>query len=306
MNPIKKAVFKVLSTAVINVKTHYKLYRSIIIAANPYIKPLYNALDYKMMVTGREIPVRVFRPKKEGSAKVLIFFHGGGWVTGNIDTYTHICANMAKQTGHTVVSVNYRLAPENPFPAGLEDCYYVTREIMINPCIVNCQFKDITIIGDSAGGNLAAALALMAKQKGEFMPRRQILLYPATHFDHSEASPFQSVRDYGKEYLLTAERIETYMQLYTQNEKNRHNPLVAPLLAPDLSHQPKTLIITAECDPLRDEGEAYGKKLREAGNDVRIIRIAEALHGFLILPRHSKTVRTCYAHINRFLNDYET
>lgn len=305
MNPIKKAVLKLLSNAVINVKKHYKLYRSLLIAANPYIKPLYNALDEKMMVLDREIPVRVFKPKKNGTGKVLVFFHGGGWVTGNIDTYTNICANMAKVTGHTVVSVNYRLAPENPFPAGLEDCYYVTREIFKNPTIVKCQAEDITLIGDSAGGNLAAVVSLMAREKGEFLPCRQILIYPATHYDHSVNSPFQSVRDYGTDYILTSERIEHYMELYTQNEENRHNPYVAPILAPDLSKQPRTLIITAECDPLRDEGEAYGLKLREFGNDVQIFRISEAVHGFLALPKRSRSVTACYEHINRFLRDAE-
>ena len=153
MNPVTKAVLKVLSSVVINVKKHYKLYRSILIAPFLLVRPIYHALDHKMMVEGREIPVRVFMPQNK-SGKVLIFFHGGGWVTGNIDTYTHVCANMAKQTGHTVISVNYRLAPENPFPAGLEDCYYVTQRILSNPQIVNCKNEDITIIGDSAGGNL--------------------------------------------------------------------------------------------------------------------------------------------------------
>ena len=145
----------------------------------------------------------------------------------------------------------------------------------------------------------------MAKDKGELLPGRQILMYPATHFDHTKNSPFQSVRDYGTDYLLTAERIENYMELYTQNEQTRRSPYVSPLLATDPSNQPKTLIITAKYDPLRDEGEAYGRKLREFGNDVRIHRIDEAIHGFLALPKYAKSVRTCYEHINAFLRDKE-
>lgn len=305
MNPMIKAVLKVLTGAVVSVKKHYKLYRSILIAPYLLIRPIFRALDHKMMVLDREIPVRVFKPQKNRSGKVLIFFHGGGWVTGNIDTYTPICANMAKVTGCTVVSVDYRLAPENPFPAGLEDCYYVTEEILADPCIVDCALGDITLIGDSAGGNLAAAVSLMARDKGTFLPERQILIYPATHYDHSDSSPFQSVHDNGTDYILTAERIEEYMELYTQNEENRRNPYVAPIIAPDLSRQPKTLIITGEFDPLRDEGEAYGIKLREFGNEVRIFRISEAIHGFLSLPKKARSVTQCYGHIMRFLNDEE-
>ena len=306
VNRLDKAILKVLSNAYINIKKHYKLYRKILNVANPYIKPIYHALDRKMMVLDREIPVRVFYPKKKENSNVLIFFHGGGWVTGNIDTYTHICAYMARQTKQTVVSVNYRLAPENPFPAGLEDCYYVTREFFLYPEILGCKKENITLVGDSAGGNLAAVVSQMARDKGEFLPSRQILIYPATYFDHSKNTPYASVREFGSNYILTAERIENYMELYIQNKEDRRNPYVAPILAEDLSNQPKTLIITAEYDPLRDEGEAYGLKLRAFYNQIQIFRIKETIHGFLALPRKSKAVQECYKHINRFLNDEET
>ena len=303
MNQVKKAVLKAASSALANVKKYYKLYRGLLRVANPYFKPIYGALDRKIIILDREIPVRVFRPKKGGLPKAIIFYHGGGWVTGNIDTYTKICAHMAKQTKHTVVSVNYRLAPENPFPAGLEDCYFVTREIFNNPCLVNCALEDITLAGDSAGGNLAAVVSLMARDRGDFKPRRQILIYPATYFDHSEASPFSSVREYGDSYLLTAEKIQNYMELYIRSEADKCHPYVAPILAEDLSDQPKTLIITAEYDPLRDEGEAYGRRLQEFHNDVLISRIEESLHGFLAFPKKSRPVIKCYEIINNFLSD---
>ncbi|SHI09828.1 Acetyl esterase/lipase [Sporobacter termitidis DSM 10068] len=303
MNQFEKAVLKVVSNILANVKKYYKIYRGFLRLANPYFKPIYGALDRKMTVNGREIPVRVFRPKTDGLPKVMIFYHGGGWVTGNIDTYTKICAYMAEQTKHTVVSVNYRLAPENSFPAGLEDCYYVTREIFNDPCLIDCTAEDITLIGDSAGGNLAAVVSLMARDKGEFWPSKQILIYPATYYDHSENSPFPSVREYGSSYLLTAEKIQNYMDLYIRNEEDKLNPYVAPLLADDLSNQPKTLIITAEYDPLRDEGEAYGNRLRDFQNDVCICRIEAALHGFLAFPKRSKSVIKCYESINSFLCD---
>ena len=306
MNPVKKAVLKAASSILANVKKYYKIYRGLLRVANPYFKPIYGGLDRKIMVLDREIPVRVFHPKKDGLAKAIIFYHGGGWVTGDIDTYTKICAHMANRTKHIVVSVNYRLAPENPFPAGLEDCYFVTREIFNDPQLIGCALADITLAGDSAGGNLAAVVSLMARDRGEFSPRRQVLIYPATYYDHSDKSPFSSVREYGDSYLLTAEKIQNYMDLYIRNASDKYNPYVAPILASDLSRQPKTLIITAEYDPLRDEAEAYGKKLREFGNDVTVCRIGEALHGFLAFSKKSRSVIKCYESIHNFLSDDST
>lgn len=287
-----------------DVKKHYKLYRTMMQAVNPYVKPLYHTLDHRILVQGREIPVRVFPSGQNVSCqRLLIFFHGGGWVTGNIDSYTHICAQMAHQTGHTVISVDYRLAPEHPYPAGLEDCYEVTKTIFLNPGLMRCGQRDITLIGDSAGGNLAAAVSLLARDRCLFQPCRQILLYPATYWDHGESAPFASIHENGKDYILTADRIQNYMELYVPREKDRCSPYVAPLLAEDLSNQPKTLILTAEYDPLRDEAEAYGRKLREFGNDVRTVRMKGALHGFLALSRRSGTVKKCYEIIRSFLKE---
>lgn len=305
MNNLKKMALKILSTPHISLKKYYKPYRKLLNILNPPSEPIYKMLDHKIMVEDREIPVRVFIPKANPLPKVLVFFHGGGWVTGNIDSYTNVCANMANQTNHIVVSVDYRLAPENPFPSGLEDCYYVSREIFSRPEILKCRKEDITLIGDSAGGNLAAVVSLMARDLGEFLPKKQILIYPATNYDHSENSPYASVKENGTDYIMTSKRIQDYMDLYVKNEEDRINPYVAPILAKDLSNQPKSLIITAEFDPLRDEGEAYGLKLQEFGNDVEIYRIEDALHGFISNPLSSDDTDKCYEIINLFLNDKE-
>ena len=210
---------------------------------------------------------------------------------------------MAKLTGHVVVSVDYRLAPEHPFPAGLEDCYAVARDIFLDAQLLGVPAESITLIGDSAGGNLAAALSLLARDRGEFLPRRQILLYPATYNDHTARSPFPSVRENGEGYILTAKRIGEYMELYASCGADRKSPYFAPLLAEDLSGQPDTLIITAQYDPLRDEGEAYGKKLLAEGNRVKIHRIGEALHGFITLPPTLRVVKEAYGVINEFLSE---
>ncbi|NTV89524.1 MAG: alpha/beta hydrolase [Clostridiales bacterium] len=303
MNRFEKIIVKALSLPNISIKKIYKLYRKALNAVNIYFRPFYNLYDLTVSAGGRRIPVRVFEPDIRAGAKVLIFFHGGGWVTGNINTYTKVCANMANRTGRTVISVDYRLAPEHPFPVGLEDCYAVVREAFRRLDVLKCRREDITLIGDSAGGNLAAAVSLMARDRGEFLVDRQILIYPATWNNHAEDSPFESIRENGTDYILTSKRIQDYMELYARTGEDRNNPYFAPLLEKDLSGQPDTLIITAEFDPLRDEGEEYGRRLEAAGNKVFVFRIKDALHGFFSLPWKSENVKKCYDIINCFLDD---
>ncbi|MDD2483471.1 MAG: alpha/beta hydrolase [Eubacteriales bacterium] len=302
MNKLKKAAFKALSYPYIDVKKDYKLQRKVHRIANPYIKRAYHVLDRQIMVEGREIPVRVFPVKKQLQPGILLFFHGGGWVTGDIESYTKVCANMAKQTGRMVISVDYRLAPENPFPAGLEDCYHVARELFLHLELVHCRQDEITLIGYSAGANLAAAISLLAKERAEFMPEKQILICPATFNNHSSSSPFASVIENGFDYILTSQKVRDYLDLYVKTKEQKDSPLVAPLLAEDLLGQPKTLIITAEYDPLRDEGEAYGKKLKAFGNQSYLFRIKDAVHSFFTLPLNTDAIIESYDIINHFLD----
>lgn len=302
MNRYKRMALKILSYSRRNLKKYYKVQRKFLNMINIYLGPKYGLLDHKIMIGEREIPVRIFRPIKSETSGVMVFFHGGGWVTGNIDTYTNVCVNMANQTRNIVISVDYRLAPEHPFPEGLEDCYNVTAEIFQNLDLLNCKASDITLIGDSAGGNLAAAVSLMARDRGDFLPRKQILIYPATYNDHTENSPFPSIRENGKDYLLTSKQIQDYLDLYAPKVEDRASPYLAPLLAEDLTNQPTTLIITAQYDPLRDEGEAYGLSLKAAGNKVKMYRMRDAVHGFFSLPWKSEYVIRSYDIINCFLN----
>jgi acetyl esterase len=302
INKAMRLALKALSYSDLDLKKNYKLKRQLTNAVHPYIKPLYEMWDHKVSLGDHEIPVRVFFPSQEEPIqKILIFFHGGGWVIGNIDSYTTVCSTMAKQTGHIVISVDYRLAPEYKFPAALEDCYAIAKEIFMDATLFNVKQEDITLIGDSAGGNLAAAVSLMARDKGEFLPNQQILIYPSTGSDHSELSPYPSINDYGTDYLLTAKRMNDYMDLYISSEEDLKNPYLAPILSEDLSNQPRTLIITAEYDPLRDEAELYGKKLYESGNEAEVYRMKDALHGFISLPKHFVHVKRSYELINRFL-----
>lgn len=266
------------------------------------MKIFHRTIDGKIYNAGYEVPVRVYLPreKETDGLPVMLFFHGGGWVTESIDNYERICARMAVATNHIVVSVGYRLAPEYKFPVGLEDCYAVAKELHTGK-IAGIDPEQITVIGDSAGGNLAAALSLLARDRGEFLPKRQILIYPALYGDYSDASPYPSVQENGSDYLLTAGKMRDYIELYASSEKDKKNPYFAPLLAEDYKNQPKTLILTAEFDPLRDEGEDYGRKLSEAGNEVEIHRISDALHGYFALGIKYYHVKESFELINEFL-----
>lgn len=274
------------------------------------LKIFHKTIDYHVYNGDYEIPVRIYVPDESFSEEggkmgeklpVLLFFHGGGWVTESIDNYERVCARMAKDTQHIVVSVEYRLAPEHKFPIGLEDCYAVAKALYTDKFILNVPPERITIIGDSAGGNLTAALSLMAKNRGEFMPQRQILIYPAVNNDYSETSVFPSIKENGEEFLLTAGKMRDYLKLYERCEADKQNPYFAPILAKDLAGQPRTLILTAEFDPLRDEGEAYGEKLRGAGVSVETHRIKDALHGYFALGIMYYHVQESFGYIKEFL-----
>ncbi|MEV8337229.1 alpha/beta hydrolase [Leucobacter sp. NPDC077196] len=269
--------------------------------------PRYHALDVEIMSADGDhaIPVRVFHPRERQRDEVLLFFHGGGWVTGDIESYTPACATMADLTGCVVASVDYRLAPEHPFPAGLDDCVRVAELFLADPTRVGAQARDeVILVGDSAGGNLTAAVSLALRDRGVAGAKRQIMLYPVTHWDHDPVtSEFPSVRNHGDDYRLTNTEVQDYFDLYVPDASERAQPLVAPLVAEDLSGQPDTLIITAELDLLCDEGEAYGRALEHAGNWVRVHRVDGALHGFIALPRFSRSLREAYEVINVFLDE---
>ena len=233
---------------------------------------------------------------------MLLFFHGGGWVTESVENYDRVCSRMAQSTGHIVMSVEYRLAPEYRFPVPLEDCYAAAKALYTGHLVLPADPDRITIIGDSAGGNLAAAVCLKARDTGEFIPKKQILIYPALNNCYTEGSPYKSVQENGEGYLLTAVKMEDYLKLYESSPEDRQNPYFAPILEKDLSHMPETLILTAEFDPLRDEGEEYGKRLKEANNYVEIHRIKDALHGYFALGIRSLHVQESFEIMNRFLN----
>lgn len=303
INKYMMAALRAISYAEPDIKSKYQKSRKIRDWINPPrgVGELYSVWDDDVILEGHSIPIRIFEPKIQLGDERILFFHGGGWVLGNINNYTRTCAMLAKAVGRQVLSVDYRLAPEFPFPSGLLDCYEVARTLHKQKVDMCDNSRDILLMGDSAGANIAAAVSLLARDRGEFNIGKQILIYPSTYNYHDEISPFPSIQEKGEDYLLTSRRICDYIDLYIRQEKDFFSPYFAPLLAEDLFNQPETLLITAEHDPLRDEGEAYGDKLREYGNEVRTIRMENALHGYFNLPIRFVHVKNTLDAIKDFL-----
>lgn len=227
---------------------------------------------------GGDIPVRIYTPIGAGSDPLpcLIYYHGGGWVLGDIQGVDTACRALANRAGCKVVSVEYRLAPEHKFPAPLKDSYAALEWVAANAASIGVDADRLAVGGDSAGGNLAAAVAIQARDQGGPGLRLQLLVYPVTN----HAFGTGSYTDNGDGYLLTRDMMEWFWDHYLTTAEDGKDPLASPLQAGDLSGLPRAFVLTAEFDPLRDEGEAYAARLREAGVQVSHKRFDGQIHAF--------------------------
>lgn len=234
--------------------------------------------DRKIPGPGGEIPIRVYTPEGQGPFPVLVFFHGGGWVICDLDTHDSICRALTKKAGCVTVSVDYRLAPEHKFPAGVEDCFAATRWVADHAKELNGDARRLAVGGDSAGGNLSAVISQLARDADGPRIAFQLLIYPATEaeLDSESHKTFTN-------YFLTRDDIVWFWGHYLRSPADRKDPRIAPALAKSLKGLPPAFILTAEFDPLRDEGEAYGAKLRAAGVDATVKRYDGMIHGFVSL-----------------------
>jgi acetyl esterase len=223
------------------------------------------------------IPVRIYTPEGTGPFPVLVYFHGGGWVIGNLDTHDNGCRQIANAAGCIVVSVDYRLAPEHKFPAAADDCYAATQWAAENASALNGDPARLAVGGDSAGGNLAAVVALMARDKGGPPLMYQVLIYPVTDY-HTPGTP--SYQENAEGYFLTRDDMIWFWNHYLNSEDESKHPYASPLQAANLQDLPPALVLTAEYDPLRDEGELYAARLQEAGVPVIQRRYNGLIHGF--------------------------
>ena len=237
---------------------------------------------------GGQVPMRVYTPEGRQPLPVLVYFHGGAFTMGSINTEDPLCRALANGAGCIVVSVEYRLAPEHKFPAGVEDCYAATKWVTGHAAELGGDAARLAVGGSSAGGNLAAVVALMSRDRGGPSLAYQLLMYPVT----SRACDTASHRECGRGYMLTTESMMWNWGLYLHREDEGRHPYASPLLAEDLSGLPPALVITAEFDPLRDEGEAYAVRMQQAGVSSSWRRFDGILHGGL----PPETAREPYRH----------
>jgi acetyl esterase len=227
-----------------------------------------------------QIPARVYTPRGTEPFPVLVYFHGGGFWMGNIHQCDGICRELTDAVGCVVVSVEYRLAPEHKFPAAVEDCYAATRWVAENASALGADPTRVAVGGASAGGNLAAVVTLVARDRGAPPLMYQLLQYPVTNYAFDTLSYLESPEP----NILTRDIMIWCWNLYLRTEADGDNPYASPLRAPDLRGLPPALVITAEYDPLRDEGEAYAARLREASVPVVCTRLDGMIHGCVPVP----------------------
>jgi acetyl esterase len=240
--------------------------------------PLHEVADRALPGPGGEVPVRVYRPSAEPGLPVVAYFHGGGWVLGDLESHDTTCRDLAAQAGCVVVAVDYRRAPEHPFPAALEDCLAVTHALQDGVGDLDVDGERVAVAGDSAGGNLAAVVAQHLR-RAEPALAHQALIYPVTD---ARVGATASYAEFADGHFLTRRDMQYFVDSYASGV-DPADPRVSPLRAPDLAGVAPATVVTAECDPLRDEGEAYAERLRAAGVPVELRRFAGQVHPFVLL-----------------------
>ncbi|MBI4909327.1 MAG: alpha/beta hydrolase [Acidobacteria bacterium] len=259
-------------------------------------EPVASIEDLRIPGPAGEIPVRIYNSDAAAPRPCLVYFHGGGWVVCNLDTHNGPCRAIARRAAATVVSVDYRLAPEHKFPAAVDDCYAATVWVADNADRLGIDPARISVGGDSAGGNLATVMAIRSRNEGGPKFASQILVYPVTDLSSFDTC---SYREFAEEHQLTRALMDWFRVHYLQgsiSEDGRH-PYVSPLLEPDLSGLPPALVITAECDPLRDEGEAYARRLEAAGVPVTCTRYEGMIHPFFTLSAYMPRAFDAYQQV---------
>jgi acetyl esterase len=257
------------------------LRRAVRVVAGP--RPaLVGARDLSLAGADGPLPARLYVPdgsQDSAPGPLVVYYHGGGWVTGGLDTHDHPCCLLARASGARVLSVDYRLSPEHPFPAPVDDALAAFRDAVARAGELGADSERIAVAGDSAGGHLAAVTSQQAARDGGPVPAFQLLIYPAT--DCLNVAP--SRLTFAEGFLLTKPNMDWYEEQFLGPDTDRSDPRASPLLADELSGVPRALVVTAGFDPLRDEGEAYARRLSEAGVPTILRRHPGFVHGFLHL-----------------------
>ncbi len=244
----------------------------------PNPEPVAQLRNFSVPGPAGPIPIRSYQPQ-EGSAPfpLMVFFHGGGFVTGDLDSHDNLCRRLCNESACVVAAVDYRLAPEAKFPAAPEDCYAALCRLQATAQELQADGARVVVAGDSAGGNLAAVMCLMARDRGTPPILHQLLIYPVT--DHKCDTP--SYQENGTDYFLSREMMQWFWNHYLAKKADGASPYASPLVAAQLEGLPPATVLTAQYDPLRDEGIAYAKRLQEAGVPVTQLYAKGMIHGFL-------------------------
>jgi acetyl esterase len=249
------------------------------VAAAGAAEPVAEVRELQIPGPDGDLPARMYRPAGAGPRPVLVYFFGGGWSLGTLDTCDGICRALTNLAQCVTVAVGYRLAPEHKFPAAVQDCYAGTAWIASHGAELGTDAARLAVGGDSSGGNLAAAVALLARDRGAPAIAHQLLVYPNTDYRSGTAS----MREMDDPYFFNPQSVEWYWGLYLSEPQDGANPLASPLRSADLAGLPSATVITAEYDPLRDEGELYAARLRQAGVPADVIRYDGVMHGFFTM-----------------------
>ena len=250
------------------------------------------------MRDGASIPIRIYRPSSDQNLPLIVFFHGGGFVTRDIPSHDLVCRRLCKENQAVVVSVGYRLAPEFKFPIPHQDAYDATVWASQNASKIGANAQELTVMGDSAGGNLATVVSILARDNNGPKIKNQVLIYPTT--DARLSHP--SIDKFGKGYFLTKELMQWFVDHYKDKDEDVNNPLMSPFLTKDLSNLPSAFVFTAALDPLKDEGAAYAEKLKAAGNQVLFKEYPNVIHGFINMAKISKECLIAHQDIKNFLH----
>ena len=287
--------------SVADARAYYRDRRSVTQPAPPEV-----ALVRELQASGPAgpIPLRLYRPMGSSDSAllpVLVYYHGGGWVIGDLDTHDSLCRALANEAGCAVVAVDYRLSPEHRFPAAVDDAIAATHWVRAHAAELKLDASRLAVGGDSAGGNLATVVSIAARDSGDLPIRFQLLIYPGT--DQRRGAPSHTTN--GQGYLLTADTIAYFVGHYIPDTAQYQDWRASPLLHTDLSKLPPALVLTAGYDPLRDEGAAYAEALTAAGNRASYVCFERQIHGFItmgkVLDEANAAVTMCAAELRRAL-----
>lgn len=261
-----------------------------------------HAVEEKVIsTTEADITIRIYTPEEKESYPVLMYFHGGAFLSGTLESHDEVIRPICMESGYKVVSVEFRLAPEYPYPAALNDCYNATKWVTEHKEELQWDGQNLALAGDSSGGNLVAVVSLLARNKKEFNITKNVLLYPSLDLDFSSFR-YPSLTENGTGYFVESAQLAELNGFYLLGGVDTDNPLVSPIREQNLEHFPKSLIVTAEYDPFRDEGELFAENLKKSGVPVELKRYEGVTHGFLGKWTHLDEFQGVYQYIGDFLS----